>query len=160
SVAYLRAGLLVVAQQRLVVALEILGVQIAVHVEESALQRPGGFELSAFTPALAATVQAGQHQAIVLRPAQPPVDLADIILVVRILFNAEVLLVARREAQRAAAAEAVIEFGLYIGEVQRPRVVSALAVGLMLHAALEAQVEGAAVRTEQRIAPPEQTRLE
>src|SRR5690606_37960274 len=156
----LAARFLVVPQQCFVIALEVLNVEIAVHVQEGTLQRPRGLELGAVVAAPASPVQTGEHQTVILSPAQFPVDVAHEVLVIGVVAGAEVLLQARGEGEGAAMTEAVTELRLNIHKVQRTRIIATLAVRLVFHPRLLAQEEGTAIRAEHGILAPENARLE
>src|SRR5690606_33694020 len=94
--AELRVVALVVAQERLAVAVEVLGVQVTVHAQERALQGPRRVDLRHAAPAVALAIQGREHQPVVLRPPQLPVDDARIVGVVPVFVAfAEVALQAR-----------------------------------------------------------------
>src|SRR5690606_14574897 len=105
----------------------------------------------------ALAVEPGQDQAVVLGPAQLPVDVPCIVGVIVIVGLGEISLDARRERQGAAAVKAISELGLYEYIIDRARFFAAFAVGLVLDARGQAQVEGAVFfRAPDALAVPEQ----
>src|SRR5690606_33339345 len=159
--AHLPGASFVVAQQGFAVSLEILDVQVAIHVEEGALQGPGGFHLGGVAAVAAMTIQTGEHQAVVLGIAQPPVYVAGIVTIVGVLvLDTEIALDARCKRERAAVVETIIELGLYIAIVQGAGVFIVFAVGLVLNTGGQSDKPVLLGRLPQGILAPEQAGLE
>src|SRR5690606_13927861 len=116
-----RRALLVIAEKGLAVAVEVLNVQIAVHIEERPAQGPSCFKLHGLAPAFTLAVETCQNQAIVLSPARLPVHIAGIICVVGVVRLTEVAFDPWREGEGTAAREAIVELRLQVIAVDGTR---------------------------------------
>lgn len=121
----------------------------------------GEIELRGAAALVALAVHGRDHRAVVLRPAQVPVDAAGVVGVVGVLAgDAEIGLDLGREGQRAAAVETVVELRLDVGVVDRARVVAGLAVGVVFDAGVQPQAPALAFRLPHVVRQPEQAGVE